>query len=767
MSCYHVFLRDRKKHCEPVHSREEFLALRNRESHLRNLKQVRDGNDNAKHRLLEFNYSCIPTAGILRGCKTFSNSFGIDIDHFDEPEAVVIQRILDHSDDIGLLLLERSCRHGLHLVCRRQSHLSQWDNITRVASRLMLTPDSAAKDLTRVFYATSAEAADLLFLSDELFDNSPMKTEKTTPQDSETAVASVGNYQGHDFADIVRMFLTLYNDGKTPVEGMRNDITFQLACVMRQVCNYDANLMMRAIPTFDHFPEEEKRRCIESALSQPRTNVSPRLLAILSRLAQEEKKGDENDDFDDFDEEDTAKWHRVWQQMQPHLSPSLSAAVESNAKALRVPVLISLASMVGALSNLRVEVNETMNYINVLYYLVGPAASGKSSLNTLYELVMHELINEESALLQKEDADANLQYQMQNANRLPQRQRYPHRLVASRCSLAVLESLMKHAQGQCLFIFSTEADSQSSSKGSWADLSVPLRCSYHNEPYSSRHASMQSDNLAVKQVRINQVVATTPKGLNRAIHNDVEDGLALRLTIAVAPDNTFAPREQCRPRSPHSKERLRRLGSLLPLTQGDLVLPELQAALDLWLEKIRFECLKSDSRVRAHLRIRCAISAARVVAAWIVVQTLDALDAHFQSQRHAETWMRGATSTERWLLENPDEFVTFLRSQDHSATIAAYDALADYLLDNLMFFFAKAMQESDEELATHAVKKAGRSNLDYYAALPELFTMKEVFAVRPDVGEQTNRHMVCNWRQQKLITNIRCDGKKYYKKIRK
>ncbi|MCQ2384527.1 MAG: DUF3987 domain-containing protein [Paludibacteraceae bacterium] len=686
MSCYHVFLRDRKKHCEPVHSREEFLALRNRESHLRNLKQVRDGNDNAKHRLLEFNYSCIPTAGILRGCKTFSNSFGIDIDHFDEPEAVVIQRILDHSDDIGLLLLERSCRHGLHLVCRRQSHLSQWDNITRVASRLMLTPDSAAKDLTRVFYATSAEAADL---------------------------------------------------------------------------------MMRAIPTFDRFPEEEKRRCIESALSQPRTNVSPRLLAILSRLAQEEKKGDENDDFDDFDEEDAAKWHRVWQQMQPHLSPSLSAAVESNAKALRVPVLISLASMVGALSNLRVEVNETMNYINVLYYLVGPAASGKSSLNTLYELVMHELINEESALLQKEDADANLQYQMQNANRLPQRQRYPHRLVASRCSLAVLESLMKHAQGQCLFIFSTEADSQSSSKGSWADLSVPLRCSYHNEPYSSRHASMQSDNLAVKQVRINQVVATTPKGLNRAIHNDVEDGLALRLTIAVAPDNTFAPREQCRPRSPHSKERLRRLGSLLPLTQGDLVLPELQAALDLWLEKIRFECLKSDSRVRAHLRIRCAISAARVVAAWIVVQTLDALDAHFQSQRHAETWMRGATSAEQWLLENPDEFVTFLRSQDHTATIAAYDALADYLLDNLMFFFAKAMQESDEELATHAVKKAGRSNLDYYAALPELFTMKEVFAVRPDVGEQTNRHMVCNWRQQKLITNIRCDGKKYYKKIRK
>lgn len=767
MSCYHVFLSDRTKHCEPVNSREEYLALRNKESHLRNLKQVRAGNDKAKHRLLEFNYSCIPADGILRGCKAFSNSFGIDVDHLEEPEAVVIQRILDNSEAVGLLLLERSCRHGLHLVCRRQPHLSQWDNITRVASRLMLTPDPAAKDLTRVFYATSADSSDLLFLSDELFDNSSMETRKTAPQEGGTVAPSVGNYQGYDYADIVRMFLTLYNDGKTPVEGMRNKMTFQLACVMRYACSHDADLMMRAIPSFNHFPEDEKRRCIESALAQPRAAVSPRFLAIISKLAQEHENRDENDDFDDFEEEERAPWHGVWQSMQSHLSPSLAAAVESNTKALRVPVLISLASMVGALSNLRVEVNETMNYINVLYYLVGPAASGKSSLNTLYQLVMHELISEESTLLEKEDADANLQYQMQNANRLPQRQRYPHRLVASRCSLAVLESLMKHSQGQCLFIFSTEADSQSSSKGSWADLSVPLRCSYHNEPYSSRHASMQSDNLAVKQVRINQVVATTPKGLNRAIHNDVEDGLALRLTIAVAPDNTFVRREPCRPRCPRSKERLLRLGSLLPLTQGDLVLPELQEALDLWLEKIRLECLKSDSRVRAHLRIRCAISAARVIAAWIVVQTLDALDTHFQSPRHNEPWMKGATSTEQWLLENPDEFVTFLRSQDHSATIAAYDALADYLLDNLMHFFGKAMQDEDEESANHAVKKVGRSNLDYYAALPEQFTMKEVFAVRPDVGEQTNRHMVCNWRQQNLIANVRCDGKKYYKKIRK
>ena len=99
MSCNLIFVQGGNKLARPVTSREEYLALRGSSAQLANLRLARAGNDAAKRRLVQFNYSCDPTpslpgegdgkspstVGILKGCKTPSATVGMDVDlHRDD-----------------------------------------------------------------------------------------------------------------------------------------------------------------------------------------------------------------------------------------------------------------------------------------------------------------------------------------------------------------------------------------------------------------------------------------------------------------------------------------------------------------------------------------------------------------------------------------------------------------------------------------------------------------------------------------------------------
>ena len=81
----------------------------------------------------------------------------------------VPELVMSKKDEIGLLMLERSATKGYHLVFRRRPSMSQEENL-RWASRLLgVEYDKGAKDITRVFFTTSADEDDLIFLDDEIF----------------------------------------------------------------------------------------------------------------------------------------------------------------------------------------------------------------------------------------------------------------------------------------------------------------------------------------------------------------------------------------------------------------------------------------------------------------------------------------------------------------------------------------------------------------------------------------------------------------------
>ena len=223
----------------PVLTAAEYRNLRNSNYQKRLVAGIRKGDAKQKMRLLQMNYSCMPSNAAagntaagnaptgnaaagnaaagnaaagnaitpslqkapLKGCKSPSMSVGMDVDFdpsapdYEEMMEKAPEMVLSKKDELGLLMLERSARKGYHLVFRR--HFmdglaegkileNQEINLKWASELLGVKFDEAAKDITRVFFSTTASEEDLLFLDDALFEQTAPNIENLAVSGSST-----------------------------------------------------------------------------------------------------------------------------------------------------------------------------------------------------------------------------------------------------------------------------------------------------------------------------------------------------------------------------------------------------------------------------------------------------------------------------------------------------------------------------------------------------------------------------------------------------
>ena len=316
MSVFEIYKGDGgAKFMRPIHNREEYLSRRNTDKQRQTLKTVREQDATQKNQLTQMNYSCLPNAdGSLKGSKTASRSVGMDIDFkapkglseeekkawMDEQMEGVPELVLSKKEQLGLQMLERSATKGYHLVFRRREDLSQEENLRWASELLGVEFDDKAKDITRVFFTTTADDDELLFLDDEVFDATPAKMAEKTEDavavlqccSSQTAYDPAARYNGVLFKDIIAKYWELYNDGKEPVDGDRNVLTFELAATIRSICGYSLEKLLTVVPNYWAKPDgscsqedlAEWRKTIENALKEPRKGMPYRLKQVLGAL---------------------------------------------------------------------------------------------------------------------------------------------------------------------------------------------------------------------------------------------------------------------------------------------------------------------------------------------------------------------------------------------------------------------------------------------------------------------------------------------------
>ncbi len=168
MSCYLIKVENGHKVARSIISEEEYKQLRGSNEQKANLRLARAGNDAAKRRLVQFNYSGHYPQGVVKGMKLPSTAFGFDM---DEPEAFAkaAKVLLKEPEKFGLLMLERSARQGGHAVFKREMGKTILENQVRISTMLECEMDTSAHDINRVYFTTSSDGEDLLFLSPRLF----------------------------------------------------------------------------------------------------------------------------------------------------------------------------------------------------------------------------------------------------------------------------------------------------------------------------------------------------------------------------------------------------------------------------------------------------------------------------------------------------------------------------------------------------------------------------------------------------------------------
>lgn len=352
MSCYLIKVENGHKVARSITSEEEYKQLRGSNEQKANLRLARAGNDAAKRRLVQFNYSGHYPQGVVKGMKLPSGAFGFDM---DEPEAFAkaAKLLLKEPDKYGLLMLERSARQGGHAVFEREKGKTVLENQVRIATMLKCEMDTSAHDINRVYFTTTSDDEDLLFLSPRLFKdeydeaavaaegkvleererygkeelpegahkankhyepwkeefkkdsqgffkgqefkNSRISTSAASTSTASTSTASTAsaaqdNYLGIPYGEIIKKWWQMYNDGQEPMRSNRNTLTFELAVNLRHICGFDRNLLAQIIPCYDGFPEQEKMACINSALNEKITQMPKRLKDVLSAIRQERMK---------------------------------------------------------------------------------------------------------------------------------------------------------------------------------------------------------------------------------------------------------------------------------------------------------------------------------------------------------------------------------------------------------------------------------------------------------------------------------------------
>ncbi|WP_337521418.1 DUF3987 domain-containing protein [Segatella sp.] len=836
MSCYLIKVENGHKVARSITSEEEYKQLRGSNEQKANLRLARAGNDAAKRRLVQFNYSGHYPQGVVKGMKLPSGAFGFDM---DEPEAFAkaAKLLLKEPDKYGLLMLERSARQGGHAVFEREKGKTVLENQVRIATMLKCEMDTSAHDINRVYFTTTSDDEDLLFLSPRLFKDeydeaavaaegkvleererygqeelpegahkankhyepwkeefkkdsqgvfkgqefknsristsaasaSAASTSAAAASSASTASAAQDNYLGIPYGEIIKKWWQLYNDGQEPMRSNRNTLTFELAVNLRHICGFDRNLLAQIIPCYDGFPEQEKMACINSALNEKITQMPKRLKDVLSAIRQERmKQGNagggsaaDNEALVNALDEANAKDDLFYYNALPKLPQGIRDSISAVGPALALPVITAICPAIGMLATgVKVSVHGKMNSLNLISYIAGDFASGKGSIDPVIDAWTSEVKEMDKMYQQKEDEWRAKKRAAKNKKEQPEEPKLPVRCLTLNNTVANLAERLANTEGKHAFSFTPEADTVAQKwKSAMSDFSVMLRQAYDGTSYEREARSADAVNVHIDRLLWNVVMCGTPDALYRVVSN-YTDGFQSRIIVAKTPDNTFTPlSDNMYVMNERQRDRIIQIAHLLPLLTGEVVLPKLEDKGREWLEQIRLETMKNDDKVKARQRFRICPTTMRMMTCIMLCKVLETL-----IQKH------GFNGAEKQLKESPDLWKGMLVKTQTPTMLNVFDVLADYQLDNALYFFRSRIEDafsSKNYCSQSPYDRTHRGKNDsIFERLDVTFTFEQAeqqsVAVKGATAtHETVRQMLKNWKRQGLISIL--PDKRYQK----
>ena len=606
MSCHKIIMQEGHKMCLPVTSRQEYLQLRGTRTQNILVDAVQRGEEDKKHLLLQMNYSCLPNEdGTLKGATKMSTSVGMDIDHIDSSAMEQVKKtILQKKDDLGLLMLERSARGlGFHLVFRRKPELSQEENLRWASDLLGVEFDKGAKDITRIFYTTSASEEDLLYLDDELFKIEEACTLPTQVEEKETSpqVPALEDLEGvvASPASLTAFDLCVEEAGLKPDEmdvwGVHNwhsNLMAVLSVGVGKLMSRQQLLAVVAQKLPNYSKTEDCRKLIDyfyEKYTADKGFMSVTLREINAKAQSQEE------DVDRDMECLTQGWNPP--QMPNKLPRLIQLLIKPFPKEYHPMLVVTACVVLGTIaSHFRSTYIDGRTIAANLYAaIIAGSGKGKSWVTMLVELMcQHTLQTWDDQEWRKVRENQEMRDKMSNAKEKPAKYHPRFRIMETMSKTSLLEVQTNLGENGMILCNYTESDElANATRAQFSNISVLLRKAWDLGTHRQFYMSEASCNT---QCRLCAAILLTgtPKSVLTRLFEDTESGMMQRFLPLIIPNIKRTFRPPVFTPLPQDEE-AERDGLLVSLWQKDLSLgddtfmlqmPKTQKMIQLWYDEL-------------------------------------------------------------------------------------------------------------------------------------------------------------------------------------
>ena len=424
-------------------------------------------------------------------------------------------------------------------------------------------------------------------------------------------------------------------------------------------------------------------------------------------------------------------------------------SIDAVGPGMTMPVVTAICPCIGALATgVVLDVHGKKKGLNIIAYIAGEYASRKGDLDPVIDTWMYEEIAKNRLYQQQEEDNRTKVRAAKNKKEQPEELKLPVRYITLNTTVANLAQRLANTDGKHAFSYTPEADTVAQKwRSAMSDFSVMLRQSYDGSRYEREARSAEAVNVHIEKLLWNVTMCGTPDCIYRVIRN-YTDGLLSRFAIARTPDNTFSQLEDNPPvLTLRQTEHIQQVAHLLPLMQGEVVLPKLEARGRRWLEKIRLETMMNDDRVKARQRFRLCVTAQRMTCCLMLCKVCETL-----IQKH------GLSGAEDCLKQQPTLWKEMLVKAQTPLLLDAFDIIADSLMENALFFFRNRIQDavSSRDYFINSERQRVGKNDTIYERLDAEFGFDAAFqqsiAVKgADTSRNSVQQMLKNWRKQGLV----------------
>jgi len=757
---------------------EKFYEIVRSQAVARTIAAVRAGNKNRKRALPAFlfcgeadmeayrNYveKCRQTGERCKGsrCAQFLRPTGLFMMDFDRTEGEAMElyrkflstmREAGISTDGQLALAHRTPGgHGLRLVMRLRPGSTPQEDQQWIAGLMGEPYDAACKDLSRLSYAVTLD--DLFFVDGKVLFSEECRRQESIPKEcrsvdnsfsgvqelkekssvspclcvqekksasSASSASEKLEYHGLPATEIVSKYWELTGDGQPPTQGDRNTKIFDLACSLRHIFNFDRDLLNRAIPNYDGFPQEEKMQCIDNALREPRKYMPMKLTKVLQALKAEHSQVLPH-------REDSSG---SFPPMPKKLPPLIELLTRNVPEAMKAAVAHAVFPPLGAhLGGVKFRyIDNVEREATFMCVLLAKMSSGKSAVNKPIELIMKDIV-ERDALnrLREQEWKASLSTKGANKEKPKRPEGLCIQMLVPDMTNAAFVQRLADAQGKFLYTQMDELELlnnlKTSARGN--QVSQIIRLAFDQGLYGQERVGAASVTAMVP-IRWNWNASATIERGRQFFRTALTDGTLSRLNFCTIPPQ--------------------RMGEIPVYGTYNA---EYEAELKPYIDRLNaasglVECAKAEALAHALLK----------ESAEVVMLTDDEVYEMLSHRANVIAYLKAMTlyiaHGYKWS-KTIEEFVRWSKEYD---------------LWCKMHFYGKRMQEEVEKEIIRTTP--GRANM--LEMLPERFTRQQLEEVRVRLGKERDAtEQLSKWRQRGYVTldgeesNLYVKSEKYKKR---